>query len=192
MNSYVKTLIGLVMVMVTLPALAQTKAERKANRQLERVNKKQERLLALEENHQYFLDLVQNQTFTIEANELVDRYGRRAQVSSNINFVAFEGSEAVVQYGFNHRIGFNGLGGNTFDGRISSYNVKEGKKNGTITVTGQFISNGLLGASTLNMNIFDDGRARATIITAFGSRLTFSGYINDLETSRVYKGLPRI
>jgi len=192
MKSYVKIMIGLMMLAVSLPSLAQSKAEKKAIRQQERSIKKQERLLALQENHQQILELVQNQTFAIEAHELVDRYGRRYPVSSNINFVAFEGDEAIVQYGFNHLIGFNGLGGNTFDGTISSFQFKESKKNGPITVRSQFISPGLLGASSLTMNLYDDGRAYATVTTAFGSRITYSGFITDLENSRIYKGIPRI
>ena len=168
--NYIKYILATLLVTASVAGLqAQTKAE---------------------ENRARILDLVQNQTFVLEATSIIDRYQNRFEVSPTINFVKIEGDEGVVQFGFHHLVGYNGLGGLTLRGRISSYRVNIDDPKGPITLTAVLSSTGLIGAATLNMTIADNGLARATIIGSFGSRLTFAGGVYDLQETRAYQGTP--
>ena len=189
--NYLKYIAATLIILASVGGLqAQTKAERKAQRKLEKALKKEARALALEENRERITDLIHNQTFVLEATAIIDRRQNRFEVSPTINFVKIDGEEGVVQFGFNHLVGYNGLGGLTLRGRLSSYEVNSENPKGPITLTAVLSSTGLIGAATLNMTIADNGLARATIIGSFGSRLTFVGGIYDLEETRAYQGNP--
>ncbi len=64
----------------------------------------------------------EKKAFTLEADQVVFKYGQTAFVSSNTNFVAVNGTDAVVQVAFLIAAsGPNGLGGVTVDGHIPRY-----------------------------------------------------------------------
>ncbi len=187
--NYIKHIFaGLLMVLLSAGLQAQSKAERKTQRKIERELKKEARIQALEDNHERMVALVENRTFVIEANTLYDRFQNRYEVSPTINFVKIDGDEGVVQFGFNQLVGYNGVGGLTFEGRISGYKITRKKSQGPITITTNISSPGLSGPATLNVTISNNGLARATIIGSFGSRITFAGTVYDLEETRVYQG----
>ncbi len=176
------------MVLVSQHSHAQ-ELDRKTQRKLERVKKREARRAALEDNKARILDLVRQQTFVIEANSLFDKYQNRYEVSPDINFIKIEGDQGIIQFGFNHLVGYNGLGGLTINGFISGYTVNSGEPSDPITITANVSSPNLVGPATLSLSILSDGSSRATINGAFGARLTFSGDVSDLENSRVYQGM---
>ena len=70
----------------------------------------QERLDSLQ--YEEALKAVNAKEFTLEADQVVFKYGQTAYVSSNTNFVSVMGEDAVVQVAFNIPFsGPNGLGG---------------------------------------------------------------------------------
>jgi len=185
---YIKYIgLALVLMLSTLSGLAQDQV--KNSRKLKRIAKKEARAQALEANKERILELIADRTFVIEASTLFDRYQNRYEVSPNVNFIMITGEQGVVQFGFNHIIGYNGVGGLTFDGNISGFKVLNSKPKGPVTISTNLSAPGLLGVATLNMTIHADGRANATIVGSFGSRLTFAGNVYHPEESTVYQGL---
>ena len=182
--------LGLIMLLSVSAGLAQDSP--KAERKLKRAAKKEARALALIENKERILELIADRTFVIEATTLFDRFQNRYEVSPNVNFIMVSGEQGVVQFGFNHLVGFNGVGGLTFDGNLSGFKVLNSKPKGPVTISTNLTAPGLLGAATLNMTIYNDGRATATIIGSFGSRLTFAGNFYHPDDSYVYQGLSEI
>ena len=181
--------IGMSLVLLFTLFTGQAQDSPKVERKLKKAAKKEARILALAENKQRILDLVANRTFVIEANTLYDRFQNRYEVSPNVNFIMISGEQGVVQFGFNHLVGFNGVGGLTFDGNLCGFKILNAKPKGPVTISTNLVAPGLVGPATLNMTIYADGRSSATIIGSFGSRLKFAGNFYDLEESLVYQGL---
>lgn len=180
-----------VLLLVTFMALsiqAQTKEERRVQRKTEKTLKKEERAKALLENKERILASVKERSFVIEANTLYDRYQNRYPVTPTINFVKVDGDQGIVQFGFNNSIGYNGVGGLTFAGRLSGYRIINSKPEGPVTISANLNSPGLLGSATILLSIQNDGSARATVTGSFGSRLTFDGDFYELEESHIYEG----
>ena len=143
---------------------------------------------ALIDKKQDMLQLLNNKTWVLEANTVYDRYGNSVPTSPTTNFIATDGENSVIQLAFPWLIGYNGLGGITFDDNVSSYKIYEGKKptsgiNVSLEVNGVNIGN-----ATVNMQVSPDGYARATVIGNFGLRITYSGYVVPLEDSSIFQG----
>ena len=66
------------------------------------------------------IQAINEKAFTLEADQVVFKYGNMAYVNSNTNFVSVKGDKAVVQVAFNIPVsGPNGIGGVTVDGSVS-------------------------------------------------------------------------
>lgn len=154
-----------------------TKEERKAL---------QERLDSLQ--YVEALNAVKAREFTLEADQVVFKYGQTAYVSSNTNFVSVMGEDAVVQVAFNIPFsGPNGLGGVTVDGRVSSYEQEVDKK-GNLSLSMNVMGTGI----SARIDIYlpkGTNRASVTISPNFNSnRLTLNGVILPAARSNVFKG----
>jgi len=138
------------------------------------------------ERHEKLMALIDSQEWVLKANTLRDRYGNNVFVNENTNFLAIADSSAVVQIAINNsRMGRNGLGGETVDGRMTQYKVKDfgPGKGATIQLT-------LFGQTTLHLilNLSDSGFGTMQLSGLFGQRLTFSGEISPLEGSDIFVG----
>ena len=61
--------------------------------------------------HAEAVEAINAKKFTLEADQVVFKYGQTAYVTSNTNFVSVDGEDAVVQVAFNiPAAGPNGLG----------------------------------------------------------------------------------
>ena len=157
---------------------AQSRSER-------RMQRKQERL---EQQKEMIVDLAEEQAFVLEADALFDRYMNRYNMVNN-SFIMLRGDEVVLQTATpGGHPGYNGMGGITMNGRLTDYEVKEGKKNRPVTVTAQ-VSTVAAGHGTIRMTIGSNGNATGIFRDNWGNRITFSGRISDLENSRVYEGM---
>lgn len=154
-----------------------TKEERKAL---------QERLDSLQ--YEEAVKVVNAKEFTLEADQVVFKYGQTAYVSSNTNFVSVTGEDAVVQVAFNIPVsGPNGLGGVTVDGTVSSYEPKIDKK-GNLSLSLNVMGTGISARIDIYMPK-GTNRASVTISPNFNSnRLTLNGVILPAERSSVFKG----
>lgn len=157
------------------------------HKKLSKKERKEQKRQAQEKQKRYLLDLLQSKAWVIEAHTVFDRYNQSYQLSPSINFVGVKGDEGALQLGFNGLIGWNGVGGVTIEGKVTRYEIKEGKKNSTPSVTLRFQGRGA-GSATIYVNLNTSGQATARVSGDFGDRITFNGYIKSLEESKVYKG----
>ena len=131
---------------------------------------------------------INDKEFTLEADQVVFKYGQTAYVSSNTNFVSVKGENAVVQVAFNiPASGFNGLGGITVDGTVSGYEIRKDKK-GNISVSMNVMGIGISARVDIHMTRGSND-ASVTISPNFNpNRLTLNGVVLPAERSNVFKG----
>ena len=133
--------------------------------------------------------MVDSQKFVLEADQLSNRYGVRASVNPTINFIMVNTNNITLQLGSAYSMGFNGVGGQTLDGRVTRYEVKKigrDKKNYSINMTAMTS----IAIYDINMIINEEGNADATIRGNWAGELNYHGKLVPLGISRVYKGNP--
>ena len=178
----------LMMTMFLLLLAGSAAAQQEQERELTKAEKK-----ALQEHIDSLLFVEAEQAidareFTLEADQVVFKYGQTAYVSSNTNFVSVKGKNAVVQVAFNiPASGFNGLGGITVDGTVSGYETKKDKK-GNVHVSMNVMGIGISARVDISMTR-GSNNASVTISPNFNSnRLTLNGVVLPAERSNVFKG----
>lgn len=133
------------------------------------------------------LRAVSDTAFTLEADQVIFKYGHRAYVSSTTNFVTVNKNRATVQVAFNVPLaGPNGMGGVTLDGTVSGYRTTTDNKSTTLTfnVTGTGIS-----ARLVIIMYNGSDRAQVDVLPNFNSRsISLSGRLLPASQSFVVKG----
>jgi hypothetical protein len=122
----------------------------------------------------------------LEAHFLGNKYGERIPVTSNLNFIIVDSTDAVIQVGSPYGIGYNGVGGITTDGHITRWDLTKNDKKNNFYLRMNVLTN--LGAYDISMSINADGYATATISGTRSGHLIYTGNIQPSETSRVYQG----
>lgn len=150
------------------------------------LTRKQKRAAQIEKEFQATKQMLENKDFVLESFALQNRYGYRIEVSSNLNFVAVDSTEAIIQIGSNYRLGPNGVGGVTARGPITKWNLKEDPKTKSFNL--QLTVMTKIGFYDLSLNISADGRADALLTGLSSGRLTFNGNLVPWQESSVYVG----
>ena len=177
-------LIGLALLITTSVMQAQENQEKQ---RLTRAEKKELRKQEQENMQKLVAGLITNRTFVLEASYLITRYGAMIPVSSTINFISIDSTNATFQFGSANHFGQNGVGGVTIDGKISDWIVKTRKKTGVYYIRATLSS--AWGAFDINFDISPTGMADATITSNYGGILQYSGRILAPNESRIFKGM---
>jgi hypothetical protein len=149
--------------------------------------KKEQRKEEMTNNLAMYEQVAEEKEWVLEAHTLFNKFGDSFQMDPTINFVSISDDRAVIQIGRNGYIGYNGLGGITFDGNITNYEVSKEDKSLMI----KFIAMGsAMGPVDVIARISPDGYGRLTVSGNWGQRLTFAGYFMPYENSRTYTGMP--
>lgn len=167
---------------------ANAQTDKQEQKKIEKLNRKEAREQQYEKNKEHFLSLVNDKTFVIEANTLHGKYMNRYEVTPSTNFVKIEGKSVTVQTAGGFNPGYNGLGGVTIDGTITSYEVREREKDQSINLFIHFSSTAI-GHASLSIDIAPDGNASARISDNWGRRVLFRGDFVGLDRSRVFEGM---
>ena len=125
------------------------------------------------------IQAINEKAFTLEADQVVFKYGNMAYVNSNTNFVSVKGDIPVS--------GPNGIGGVTVDGSVSDYEVKTDKK-GNLSLSMNVMGTGISARVNISM---PKGTNKATveINPNFNSnRMTLNGVVLPIQKSSVFKG----
>lgn len=154
---------------------------------LSKKEKKELKKKQLQQQKETLLNLLESKQWVIEAHTVFDRYNQSYQINPTINFVGIKDTEAAIQLGFDGLIGWNGVGGVTIDGEVTSYEIDEGKEKNSPTVNLRFKGRAS-GSANINITVNTSGQATARVNGDFGGRITFSGMIRSLEESAIYKG----
>ena len=173
-------------VFVAIGAGAQDKKERKLTKQERKALEARMDSLMSARARQAVYDTA----FVVEADEVTFKRGYTAHVTSDTNFIAVCGGEAVVQVAFNVPWpGFNGLGGITVDGYINKYERTEDEK-GNVYV--QMSVNGRAISAQVFITLWA-GTDEATVSVQqnfYSGRITLNGKVVPVGESRVYKAMP--
>ena len=188
-----KTFLTFLMAFVfILGSTAQDETQQLSPRELRKLQKEQrkaEQAAEMERMAEVTEYMIHQQQFVLEADFLSDKYGQRAPVTSTINFVMIDSLVGTVQFGDAQRIGYNGVGGATVDGRITKYEyTKMGKKQDSYSVRMVFMSG--IGTYDITLMINAQGVGDATIRGNWSDQLNYHGKLVPLTLSRVYKGTP--
>lgn len=195
-----KFYVSVLFLLISLTAAGQSKSlsrkEIKEKWYAEKEQKKQQKKLQKEEEKKgdslSYVDactFLNEKNFVIEADQLMFKRGSMAFVDATTNFIAVSGDEATVQIA-SHRVvsgGFNGVGGITVEGKVSSIECRTDKKERThfsMNVMGTGIS------ARVEISISDgSNEAMVTVTPNFHSnRITLVGKIVPANQSRVFKG----
>jgi len=158
-----------------------TKEEKKALKKA----KKEEQKLLREEALTNFEKYANDREWVIEAYLVFDKAGQSYPMDPNINFVGVDKEQATFQLSFNGIMGWNGVGGITLDGKISTYSVSKSKSVLSIKMT---VMGARMGPADILMTVSGDGNSNATVSGNWGDRITFKGKFVPLAESTVYKG----
>ena len=179
--------ISVLIMLFTIAAMAQeevplTKQEKKALRQEE---KKQNEAIMVNTT----AEALKSGRFVMKADQLRGRGGYMMSVNPTTNFVAVEGEEAYFQMASVSGVGFNGLGGVTLKGKITSFEMNQEKKHGGYTIMINTVGNG--GNLTIVIKVNKTGdMATASVSSNHGSRIDMSGVLVPWTGTgaQIYKG----
>jgi len=149
--------------------------------------RKEQRERELEQKSGITKKMVEIQRFVLEADNLSDKYGNRIMVSPNINFIMIDSLDGVLQFGSAFTVGYNGVGGQTLDGRITKYEYSMmGRNKDSYNIRMIFMSP--IGTYDITMTVNPEGYADATIRGNWSGQLNYHGKLVPLGLSKVYKG----
>jgi len=152
----------------------------------DKTDKKIQREALLAEKFKETKAIVNNMHFVLEADFLSNQYGYRNYVNSNLNFIMVDSTEAVIQTGRNTGIGYNGVGGLTAKGNITSWKVITNEKKNTMNV--EMNVSTVIGFFRVFMNVSAEGHISANLTGNYPGSLTYDGKLVNLERSYAYKG----
>lgn len=131
---------------------------------------------------------VLDSSFIAAADQLTLKRGRNVNVSSNLNYVSLNGTNAVIQVGSTFSIyGPNGIGGVTLEGYARDISIKTDKK-GNVSLYMRVMGSGLSGEVNLQMA---KGSNRATVQikgTFSSSRITMYCTVSPYEPYKMVQG----
>ncbi|MCK4677730.1 MAG: DUF4251 domain-containing protein [Bacteroidales bacterium] len=157
-------------------AKAQTKEQKKEEKQ------KKKQLLA-----EITKQMVESQRFVLEASFLLNRQGKQVSVDSRINFIIIDSTDVTFQFGDGIGGGLNGVGGATFDGKITKYQFNKIEKKKYSIYNISFVIFTTVGVFDVTMAVTDNSRASATIRDSRSGMLKYEGTLYPHEFSRIYK-----
>jgi hypothetical protein len=180
------------LLLINSPVFAQDESSPARNPNLEkqqqREAKKEHNKKVAMENLVHYDSLLQTKSWVVEANTIYNRYNEAFPVNSSLNFVSLNDSLLTIQLSLSNTMpGSNGVGGLTFDGKLTRYNISSKKNNDLFLHCSSMAS--LVGSSDLFINVYSNGRASVKITDNWGNRYSFEGYIVPYRKSRVFKGM---
>ena len=150
------------------------------------LTRKEKRKVEMEKQYQLTKSMLENKDFVLESNFLQDRYGNRVPVNSNINFIAVDSAEAIIQIGSDFRMGPNGVGGVTAKGDITKWELTQNEKSKSFDLRLNVMTK--IGFYDLFITINSSGNASALLTGLTSGRLTFDGELVPWKNSSVFVG----
>lgn len=150
------------------------------------LTRKEKRKAQIEKEYQATQQMLNDKDFVLESYALQNRWGYQRQVSSNLNFVAVDSTEAIIQVGSNSGVGPNGVGGVTARGPITRWKLYQNPKSKSFNLQMTVMTK--IGFYDLNFNISADGTATAMLTGLTNGELNFQGNLVPWNDSSVYVG----
>lgn len=191
-----KVLFLAALLLVSFSGIAQAQsskreAERKEKKEVREIKRQEQRALeTIQDSVAYSaaIQALKNQTFVVEATNVIFRNGITRFVSSNTNFVSVNNGQGIVQTAFNNFMYTpNGIGGVTVQGTVSGVRWNQ-DKDGNIyydyNIQGIAIS-----ASVSIVLTGGTNQASVTINPNFsGNTLIMTGNLVPYDQSNIFQG----
>jgi len=180
----------LLSVTIVMPAFSQTektlskKEQKKLEKQRKKEAEKQKEIMEFNKVKK----LVEDSSFVFIATRLYGPNGRVFNLNQTLNFLAVNKKKATYQMSFHGIVGWNGLGGVTFDGHIVKYKVKFAKKpNKSSYLDMLFVPDGIGGITNVSLTFFG---TYGTVTLNFdnGTNIRLDGRIKSIEEAGIIKG----
>ncbi len=163
-----------------------TKREAK---KIERKKRKEEKKKKDMEQRLKYAKMLREKHFVFKANRLIGPRGESFLVTPSINFLAVNDSIAVFQFGFEGVVGWNGVGGFTYEGYLQNYRFNPGKRrNSALSADSRVRSTFGGGTAYFNVSVMDNGSATLNITMPSGVTLRMTGDVVSLKDANIYKG----
>jgi len=181
-------LILLVGILLEVQAQEQSEKSKKELKQEKKEAKKLARQVAQSEAVLKSNVLITSKFWVLEATTLQGKQGSSViNLDPTLNFVIVEQDKGIIQLGLNGLAGWNGVGGVTLEGDITSYDVKPGKtENQPVRLTARFSGPSVNAMLRLTVS----GEYGDVVITGNYSndRITFRGKLVHPNESTVFVG----
>ncbi len=158
----------------------------KEQKQLRRAEKKAERKMEEEKAMILTKHLVDTRRFILLGEYVGDNRGNRIPANSTINFLKIDTSHCVIQIGSMNGIGYNGVGGVTAEGNITTFDVNPTNRGDSYTM--RLTANTAIGNYDIVIFVNAFGNADATITGITSGTLRYYGRIVPIENSKIYQG----
>ena len=171
-------------MLAMLPTTMQAQEQKKTERARLKAEAQAEESIA----YAQAVDALKQNSFVLEADQVIFKNGETAFVNSNTNFILVDADHGTVQVAFNVPVaGPNGIGGVTVDGKVSGVKMKTSKK-GAVSYNFSVMGSNISAQVWLNMGA-GANQATVSINPNFNSRtLTLRGKVIPLEDSQIFKG----
>ena len=141
----------------------------------------------IESEYQVMTRIINSKQFILEADFRSNQDGSRVPVASTLNFIKIDSAIAVIQTGNNFRVGYNGIGGITAEGRISKWEVMKNNKRKSFVISMNISTS--LGFYDVFISVSASGNATATISGTTAGKLIYNGRILPLFESKSFQGM---
>jgi len=151
--------------------------------------KKEEKKERIEKQFKLTDSLLSGKRFVLEAHFLKNNKGERINVMSTLNFISIDSLMGVIQVGSPQRVGYNGVGGVTVQGRIINWKLEKdvNRKSFFLALTIQ----GNVDIYDISMTTDYEGYTNATLNGINTGRLTFEGNVVSKQETSTFKGQVR-
>ncbi|MBN2214761.1 MAG: DUF4251 domain-containing protein [Bacteroidales bacterium] len=175
-------------VLITFVCYAQSEeaVDTREQKILRKAARKQAKKLEEEEALILTKHLIDTRRFVLIADYVGNKRGDRIPVNSTINFLKIDTSYCVIQVGAMNGIGYNGVGGITAEGTVSSMETIPNKKGNSFSI--RIVANTNIGNYDIVIFANAFGNADATITGITYGALKYYGRLVPVELSGTYQG----
>ena len=164
------------------------RTEKKAAKEAKRAREKAQEKAIEQLSYQKAVRALKEQSFVLEADQLIFKRGQSAFVTPGTNFVQMDGQRATVQIAFNTGMaGPNGIGGITVNGNVSDIKSSTDKK-GNVNYSFQIQGTGVSARVFITLT-HGSNNATINVYPSFNSQtLTLNGTLLPANESNIFKG----
>jgi hypothetical protein len=180
----------LLTVVFIMPVHAQTneKLSKKEQRKLEKQKKKAAKEAEELADFNLAKKMVTDTTFVFVANQLYTGNGKTLAINPALNFLTVNKKDATYQFSFHGIIGWNGVGGATFNGTLTQYELKMSDNiNKASYIQMIFRPKGVGGLPYINITFFGT-KATVDVTLDNGTRFTLDGVLKPINEAEIIKG----
>jgi hypothetical protein len=147
--------------------------------------KKEEKEAKLQKQYEEIYKMLFNRSFVLEAS-YIERIGNKYIVNQKLNFLMVDSTNAILQLGSLYGIGYNGIGGETAKGKISTYKLTRNDKKKTCSLMMTVLTP--IYTFNVSFDIRASGAGTAWISGMYFGLILYDGFVVPLKEAKVIMG----